>query len=71
MPKDSDGIDEALTAIVEESNRMCQYGFTASEYERAKADYLEKLERRYEERNNTENRVYVNQCLNNFWKMNL
>lgn len=66
MPKDSDGIDEALTAIVEESNRLCQYGFTASEYERAKADYLEKLERRYEERNNTENRVYVNQCLNNF-----
>lgn len=66
MPKDAESIDEALTAIVEESNRMCQHGFTASEYERAKADYLKNLERRYEERNNTENDYYVNQCLDNF-----
>ena len=66
MAKDMDGIDEALTAIVTENKRMQQYGFTASEYERAKADYLKRLESQYNERNNTENSRYVNQCLENF-----
>ena len=66
MAKDAAGIDEALTALVKENNRMAQYGFTASEYERAKADFLKRIESQYNERNNTENRVYYNQCLNHF-----
>ena len=66
MAKDMDGIDEALTALVTENKRMQQHGFTASEYERAKADYLKRMESQYNERNNTENSRYVNQCLDNF-----
>ena len=66
MAKDAAGIDEAITALVTENKRMAQYGFTESEYERAKADFLKRVESQYDERNNTENRVYVNQCLNNF-----
>ena len=54
LAKDKDGIDEALTAIVNESNRMKQYGFTPSEYERAKADMLRSYETRFEERNKQE-----------------
>ena len=66
MAKDMSGIDEAITAIVTENNRMQQYGFTASEYERAKADFMKQIENKYNERNNTENRFYVNECLDNF-----
>lgn len=66
MAKNADGIDEALTALVTENKRMQQYGFTASEYERAKADFTKQIESQYEERNNTENRRYYNECLNHF-----
>lgn len=66
MAKDADGIDEALAALVTENKRMAEYGFTESEYERAKADFMKHIENQYNERNNTENKVYVNECLNNF-----
>ena len=65
-PKDIDGIDEAMTAIVAENKRMQQYGFTASEYERAKADFMKNIESRYNERNNTENSKYYDQYLAHF-----
>ena len=66
MAKDANGIDEALTTLVTENKRMAQYGFTASEYERAKADFMKRVENQYNERNNTENGRYVNECLENF-----
>jgi zinc protease len=66
MAKDAAGIDEALTALVTENNRMAQFGFTNSEYERAKADFLKQIESQYNERNNTNNDQYVDECLNNF-----
>ena len=66
IAKDAAGIDEALTTLVTENKRMAEFGFTASEYERAKADFLKRIENQYNERNNTENRVYVNECLENF-----
>ena len=66
MAKDAAGIDEALTTLVIENKRMKEFGFTASEYERAKADFLKRIENQYNERNNTENSRFVNQCLENF-----
>ncbi len=66
MAKDMDGIDEAITTLVTENKRMQQYGFTASEYERAKADFLKRIENQYNERNNTENDKYVQECLQHF-----
>lgn len=66
MAKDAAGIDEAITALVTENKRMALFGFTASEYERAKADFMKQIENQYNERNNTENRRYVNECLQNF-----
>lgn len=66
MAKDAAGIDEAITAIVTENNRMQQYGFTASEYERAKADFMKQIENKYNEKNNTKNGIYVSECLNHF-----
>ena len=64
--KDKDGIDEALTAIVNESNRMKQFGFTASEYERAKADMLKRYETQFENRNTQETGRYFNGMLAHF-----
>ena len=52
--KDKDGIDEALNAIVAENKRMQQYGFTASEFERAKADLMKRIENQYDERDKQE-----------------
>lgn len=66
MAKDAAGIDEAITTLVTENKRMQQFGFTASEYERAKADFTKQIESQYNERNNTENGSYVNECLSNF-----
>ena len=66
MPKDINGIEEALTTLVTENNRMKQFGFTASEYERAKADFLKRVESAYNERNNTENEKHVDACLEHF-----
>lgn len=66
IPKDAEGIEEAIAAMVAETKRMQQYGFTASEYERAKADFMKNIESAYNERNNTENAKYVNACLDHF-----
>ena len=66
MAKDAAGIEEALTALVTENKRMQLYGFTDSEYERAKADFMKQIESQYNERNNTENSKYVSECLENF-----
>ena len=66
MAKDAAGIDEALTALVTENKRMKDYGFTDAELERAKADIMKQVESQYNERNNTENRAYYNECISNF-----
>ena len=66
MAKDAAGIDEAITTLVTENRRMAEFGFTNSEYERAKADFMKQVENQYNERNNTENDKYVDECLANF-----
>ena len=64
--KDKDGIDEALNAIVAENKRMQQYGFTASEFERAKADLMRRIENQYDERDKQETGRYFNPILAHF-----
>ncbi|MDR0970155.1 MAG: insulinase family protein [Lentimicrobiaceae bacterium] len=66
VAKDATGIDEALRAIVHENNRMRQHGFTNSEYERAKADFLQRIESEYNDRNTQKHGKYVRECLNHF-----
>lgn len=64
--KDKDAIDEAMTALVTESNRMKEFGFTSSEYERAKADMLRQYETQFEERNKQETSRYFYPMLSHF-----
>ena len=61
-----DGIPTAIKALVREIERARKFGFTASEYSRAKADYLRDLESAYNERDNKENKEYVQEYVDNF-----
>jgi len=66
VAKDKDGIDEAMNAIVAENKRMQQYGFTASEFERAKADLMKRIENQYDERDKQETDRYFRPILAHF-----
>ena len=66
VAKDKDGIDEALNAIVAENKRMQQFGFTASEFERAKADLMKRIENQYDERDKQETGSYFRPILSHF-----
>lgn len=66
VAKDKDGIDEALNAIMAENKRMQQYGFTASEFERAKADLMKRIENQYDERDKQETDRYFRPILAHF-----
>lgn len=61
-----EGIDTALASLLREIERVHKYGFTASEYARAKADYLRMLESAYNERNKTKNEAYVDEYVRHF-----
>lgn len=61
-----EGINEALKAGLTELERVRRYGFTESEYERARANYLQRLESAYNEREKTKNDSYVNEYINHF-----
>lgn len=62
------GLDIAPTfeAVYREVLRAARGGFTISEYERAKADYLAAKERAYNNRDSRENEGFVNTYVRNF-----
>lgn len=59
-------IKEALAAVTREMERVNKFGFTASEYERARINYLDNYESRYKERDKQKNSSYVNEYVNHF-----
>lgn len=59
-------VAESLSSIANEAERVRKFGFTATEYERAKADFLSDLENEYKDREKQKNRYYVNQYVENF-----
>ena len=61
-----DGIPTALSALIREIERARKFGFTASEYSRAKADYLRGLESAYNERDKMKNNQYVQEYVRHF-----
>ena len=62
----ADGIETGLQTALTEIERMRRFGFTATEYERAKANYLQRLESAYKERNNTQNANFVSEYVQHF-----
>ena len=61
-----DGIPTAISALVREIERARKFGFTTSEYARAKADYLRALESAYNERDKMKNNEYVQEYVRHF-----
>jgi zinc protease len=59
-------IARALEAITQEAERVRQHGFTASELERAKANYASSMEQLYNERNKLKSDYFVQNILNHF-----
>lgn len=59
-------IERALEAITQEAERVRQHGFTASELERAKANYSSSMEQLYNERNKLKSDFFVQNILNHF-----
>jgi zinc protease len=60
------GSKPALAALVQEQQRVRQYGFTAPELERVRKAILHGLERSYNERNTTDSAAYVDEYTRNF-----
>lgn len=62
----TDKIEDAVKKLVEESIRMKQFGITAAELERAKADLMSGYEKSYNERNKTESKARVDELVRHF-----
>ena len=61
-----DGVLTSTEALMKEIERVRQFGFTASEYARAKADYLRMLEVAYNERDKQKTSTYVQEYVRHF-----
>ena len=57
---------EGLQGVVREAERAARYGFTASEYDRAKADYISYYESLYNERNNRRSMQFANEYIRHY-----
>ena len=59
-------IDSTMTALVREMERARQFGFTVSEYERAKINILKQYESAFNERDKQKNSSYTKEYVNHF-----
>jgi zinc protease len=61
-------LDKALHALLIENKRVLMYGFTTTEFERAKNDLKRGVEKQFAEKDKMENDSYVWQYFSNFLK---
>lgn len=59
-------VAEGMEAALSELEKVKRYGFTQSEYDRVKANYLNTLEVAYKEKDNRKNGSIVDLCLQHF-----
>ena len=57
---------ETLQSIAREAKRAHDFGFTATEYARAKADYISALEKAYTNRDKRKNAEYADEYIENY-----
>ncbi len=65
VPKEGKDLETAA-AIYREAQRVKQYGFTPSEFDRAKQEYMSRLEKQFTNRNKITNADYGNQYRDHF-----
>jgi zinc protease len=63
--KDND-VETAIKTLTRELERVNKYGFTASEYERAKSNYLTRMENAFKEKDKTLNQKYSREYVQHF-----
>ncbi|HTN68728.1 MAG TPA: insulinase family protein [Dysgonamonadaceae bacterium] len=61
-----DKIKDALSAMIRETERMKKFGFTESEYERARENIIKNYENTYNNRDKQQNRVYSQEYVSSF-----
>lgn len=59
-------VETALKTLTRELMRVKKYGFTESEYERAKSNHLTFMENAFNERDKTKNSAYANEYVDHF-----
>lgn len=65
LPKEG-RTEEALAAAYREALRAAKFGFTATEYARAKEEYMSQLEKIYTNRNKRDNSVFGDACRDHY-----
>jgi zinc protease len=60
------GIERGIKTLLEENNRVAQFGFTNSELERYKLDYLKSMQQAYNERDKTESASLAAEYIRNY-----
>ena len=65
MPKEGKS-EASAQALIQEALRVAKHGFTASEYDRARDEYMSSMERWYNERDKVENEIYGRGCCSHF-----
>lgn len=65
IPKESQE-QEGFEALVLEAEKIKRFGFTNSEFERAKTDLLKGIEKQYNDRENQKSNTYVREYVNHF-----
>lgn len=65
VPKENK-TNEAVALLIEENQRVKQFGFTTDELKRQKAQMLSRLEKALQEKDKTESRRFVQEYINNF-----
>lgn len=61
-----DAIVKGISTLLREIERARQFGFTETEYNRARSEYLRQLESAYNERDKRKNENYVNEYVRHF-----
>lgn len=59
-------VDTGIATLLREMERARRFGFTATEYNRARAEYLRQLESAYNERDKRKNEEYVDEYVRHF-----
>lgn len=59
-------VESGIAALLRETERARQFGFTETEYTRARAEYLRHLESAFNERDKRKNGEYVNEYVRHF-----
>jgi zinc protease len=66
LPKNPESLEAAVKAIVDEQNRLKQFGIAAGELERAKKSLFESIEKSYKERDKTQSGAFVGALVENY-----